>query len=194
MVLGERAKTINSLKKERLLCIMHKSIFSQPILRNIHYQHGISINFFMIIRNATSDDITAISIIEKNIFESPWTDTMFDSELSREDSIILVATDEEYIVAYLVVRRGLEDAEIFRIAVIPAFRRTGIARTLLNRGEQWCVSHSLKKFLLEVDEINSSAIALYTSFGFIAVGRRKNYYDHRDAILMQKNLTSECLC
>jgi ribosomal-protein-alanine N-acetyltransferase len=148
----------------------------------------------MFFRNATSNDIAAIAIIEKNLFESPWTDAMFDSELSREDSLILLASDEDCIVAYLVVRGGHDDAEIFRLAVMPAFRRTGIARALLNRGEQWCVSHSLKRILLEVNEINSAAIVLYTSYGFNICGRRKYYYGSHDALLMYKNLTSERIC
>jgi len=148
----------------------------------------------MIIRNMTSDDIIAIAVIEKALFDSPWTDTMFDSELSRNDSFMLAVAEEERIVAYLVIRKGHDDAEIFRIAVIPEFRRTGIARTLLDRGKEWCVSNSVKKILLEVDEINRVAIDLYTSYGFIVGGRRKNYYGTHDAILMHKILTSEHLC
>lgn len=91
---------------------------------------------------------------------------------------------------YLLVQPVLDERHILQLCVAPPFRRRGIARRLLQpllaeaEAQHWAL-------LLEVRAGNSAAIALYRNLGFVASGRRKNYYANRgdagteDALLMQ---------
>ncbi|PKM63100.1 MAG: ribosomal-protein-alanine N-acetyltransferase, partial [Firmicutes bacterium HGW-Firmicutes-21] len=40
-------------------------------------------------------------------------------------------------------------------------------------------------FTLEVDSENTSAIGLYEGFGFVAVGRRKGFYENEQSLIMK---------
>ena len=52
----------------------------------------------------------------------------------------------------------------------------------------WCQKHDFAFLTLEVRESNAPAIALYSRFGFVRVGERKNYYSDpaENALLMTK--------
>ncbi len=74
------------------------------------------------------------------------------------------------------------EREILYVAVDPAYRRRGVARALI----QYQLA-SKDACFLEVRESNATAISLYESVGFHAVGRRKNYYSDplESAIVMR---------
>ena len=50
------------------------------------------------------------------------------------------------------------------------------------------VTEKCLNITLEVAEDNDSAISLYKKCGFIDVGRRKGFYDQRDALIMEKTI------
>ena len=54
----------------------------------------------------------------------------------------------------------------------------------------FCAEKGIKKIFLEVRESNAGAIALYTSLGFNAVGKRPNFYrmPTEAAIIMTKEI------
>jgi [ribosomal protein S18]-alanine N-acetyltransferase len=69
-----------------------------------------------------------------------------------------------------------EVSEIVAIGTLPAFRRRGLADTLLSAAQTMAREAGFDGLLLEVAEDNKPAIALYDSFGFQVLGIRKNYY------------------
>jgi len=142
----------------------------------------------MIIRKASADDVDQIVSIEREAFESPWSRTSFIEELSRSDTETLIAFWENKAAGYCSVRLGIDEAELFKIAVLRDFRRKSIARSLYLEAEQICIENGKTRIFLEVDEINASAISLYGNLGFTEVSRRKNYYGNRSAIIMMKLL------
>ena len=85
----------------------------------------------------------------------------------------------------------LDEAEILQFWVSRASHRKGYGRYLLSS-----ILNDLKQRLniigvfLEVRDGNTAAINLYSSIGFVQVGRRINYYNvgtwQFDAIVMQK--------
>ncbi len=69
-----------------------------------------------------------------------------------------------------------EEAEILTLGVIPAARRQGVARALVEDLLARCRKAGAKSVLLEVAIDNPAAYGLYESCGFAAVGRRPRYY------------------
>ena len=79
---------------------------------------------------------------------------------------------------------------VTNIAVLPAYRRQGIGKKILEHVIKDCESE-LEFISLEVRVSNNAAISLYEYFGFETVGTRKRFYTnpHEDALIMTKKFT-----
>lgn len=111
--------------------------------------------------------------------------------LRSEQSVFLVALQQEICVGYLLVifHRGTRLARLYSIAVDPQWRGQGIARKLINKGEEEAQRRGALYYRLEVNNTNESAIGLYHTLGFKEFGLLQDYYDdHSDALRMQKRI------
>ena len=83
-----------------------------------------------------------------------------------------------------------DEGEIADVAVLPAAKRRGIARALLERMSAELAEEGVHALFLEVRESNTAARALYSALGFAEVGRRPAYYRHpsEDALLLRRDL------
>src|SRR5262249_54925191 len=70
------------------------------------------------------------------------------------------------------------EAEILTLAVLPTFRRRGIARRLLASVVDRLTGAGCQRLLLEVAEDNGAARSLYDTLGFAEIGHRPSYYRH----------------
>ena len=97
-----------------------------------------------------------------------------------------VCLDGDTLAGYIVLSIVLDEGSIDNVAVVPEFRRRGIADLLLSHAEEQGRALELAFLTLEVRSRNEPAIRLYEKHGFVEVGRRKNYYEkpREDAILM----------
>jgi ribosomal-protein-alanine N-acetyltransferase len=77
---------------------------------------------------------------------------------------------------FLLARHVATEAEILTLGVLPASRRTGMARALLADFLDSARRRGARHAFLEVAEDNDAALALYTAAGFAAIGRRPAYY------------------
>ena len=136
-------------------------------------------------------DLTAIETIERASYPTPWSRSMFASELAKPTSLSLGAFDPETkeLVGYLIISRYVDAWHVMNVAVPETHRRRGIARTLLERLFQVTASDERRGYTLEVRVSNKGAIKLYESLGFHARGVRRGYYtDNReDAVIMWKD-------
>lgn len=73
-----------------------------------------------------------------------------------------------------------EEAELLTLGVIPAARRKGHSRLLLEAVLAETACRGAERLVLEVSAHNLKARRLYAQAGFEAVGRRRNYYRDRD--------------
>ena len=73
-----------------------------------------------------------------------------------------------------------DEAEVLSIAVAAERRGSGGGGVLLARHLGRLQGMGVRRVVLEVDEDNASAIALYRRFGFVQVGKRKAYYVTKD--------------
>ena len=140
----------------------------------------------------TITDIDQVMVIENKSFSTPWPSSAYRYELQEnKNSIHLVAVDDKgdrnpQIVGMIVLWIIIDEAHIATLAVLPEFRRNGIARRLLIHALSKAVEQGAITATLEVRENNIPAQKLYRNFGFAKVGHRISYYRYNNlhAIIM----------
>jgi ribosomal-protein-alanine N-acetyltransferase len=143
------------------------------------------------LRRLEMRDLNAIERIERASYPTPWSRSMFASELAKPSSICLGAFDLEtlQLVGYLVISRYVDAWHVMNVAVAAEHRRRGIATMLLEA----TAGRGRRGYTLEVRVSNAGAVALYERLGFKPRGVRRGYYtDNReDALIMWKDPISE---
>ncbi len=142
------------------------------------------------LRRLELGDLDAIEQIEQVSYPTPWSRSMFTTELAKPSSLSFGALDEEEtLVGYLVLSRYVDAWHVMNVAVAPAWRRRGVATALLRRLLDETRHDAQRGYTLEVRVSNVSAISLYERFGFRPKGVRRGYYtDNReDALIMWRD-------
>lgn len=140
------------------------------------------------------DDLEAVMKIERKAFSSPWTQSMFLSELWENPfsfSYVAKEEDSERLVGYICFWLVVDEIHIMNVATHPGSRRKGVGgeliRLALRNGEE----QGARIATLEVRASNFPAQALYAKLNFRQTGMRKNYYQDpkEDALLLQYDFT-----
>lgn len=136
------------------------------------------------IRRLTYADLPQVIAIERRAFPTPWSLAMFVLELSKTSGVCLAARRDEQLVGYVICSRYEDVWHVMNVAVDPVRRREGIARALLEDLFERLGDDA--RVTLEVRPSNAAAIALYETFGFLAAGLRRRYYQDNgeDALIM----------
>ena len=108
----------------------------------------------------------------------PWSAADFRSLIADPSCVLLVRTQAENLLAFVLFRLAADEAELLTLATAPGARRGGHARSLLDEGLDTAAARGAHACFLEVAATNLAARNLYESLGFRQVGRRTNYY-HR---------------
>ncbi len=134
-------------------------------------------------------DLSAIEAIEQRAYPTPWSRSMFASELAKPTSICLGAFEGPDLVGYVVNSRYVDAWHIMNVAVAPDHQRRGIATGLLQRLFELTREDERRGYTLEVRVSNEEAIGLYEKLGFESRGIRRGYYtDNReDALIMWRD-------
>ena len=146
------------------------------------------------VRMASLSDLDAIAGIEQTCSSMPWHTDSLRYDLSDHNNAFYWVAELENtskIVAYSACRHMVDDAEIMNIAVLPEWRRIGIARQLLLIMESHARQSGLEAMYLEVRESNSPARRLYRESGYTEITFRYQYYanNRENAIIMSKNIS-----
>jgi [ribosomal protein S18]-alanine N-acetyltransferase len=144
------------------------------------------------LRSLTLDNLADIERIEKRAYRTPWSRSMFASELAKPTSICLGAFEGGRLVGYVINSRYVDAWHVMNVAVDPDFQQRGIARRLLERLFELTAGDAKRGYTLEVRVSNDVAIRLYEKLGFESHGIRRGYYtDNReDALIMWKDAPS----
>jgi ribosomal-protein-alanine N-acetyltransferase len=103
--------------------------------------------------------------------------------------LFFVARCSGQVVGYSVTCTGPRGAEIVSIAVLPRWRRHGVARALLLRTLRILRPSDARVVRLMVRPANISAISFYRSFGFRRIRLVRGYYENGgDALRMALEL------
>ena len=140
-------------------------------------------------------DIPILATYEKELFPySPWSTSQFKEEFAGIPTtrFMSVAEDGNTIVGYcgvFVPAPGIE-ADILTVAVLPAYRRQGIAKEFMRQIEAYAIEREASAMMLEVELSNESAIKLYEALGYMKISVRMDYYGPgKDAHVMRKELS-----
>jgi [ribosomal protein S18]-alanine N-acetyltransferase len=144
----------------------------------------------MSVRAPHPGDVRALAEAEQACFSDPWPGQLFASEVMAGGRFHRVLVDPGgVLVGYLLATWQYLDLHVLKVAVLPVYRRQGLARRLMALAEEHATELGGETVTLEVRESNVAAAALYDSLGFARVGRRTAYYmDGEDALIMTKRL------
>ena len=136
----------------------------------------------------TAAHLDEVAAIENDCFSHPWSRRSLESELKNETSHFLVAVEDGKVIGYIGMSAVIDEGYLFNAAVDSHYRKKGVGSALVRELVTWCQKHDFAFLTLEVRESNAPAIALYSRFGFVRVGERKNYYSKpaENALLMTK--------
>ena len=141
-------------------------------------------------RPLTQLDLVEIFAIEKAAYgKDAWSMAQLKEEVAGKERFYLIAEADQKVVGYAGAVKLADVCDVLTLTVDESYRRKGIGRELLRRILDWTRNQSCKAVMLEVRVGNEEAMPLYTSFGFIEISRRANYYGPgKTAIVMRKEL------
>jgi len=147
----------------------------------------------------TTAVLDLIAEVDKTAYAHPWSRRHFADSLAAGHAMqMLVMTpdpvrdpphwahapalpDGRWLLGYLVVMQGVDEAHLLNITTVPVHQRQGWARFMLQALQWWARGQGAHALWLEVRASNEVARALYKAVGFEVVGTRKGYYPDRDA-------------
>ncbi len=150
----------------------------------------------LVIRKAEPPDISQIMQINLETLPENYPEYFFREIYDRYEKAFFVAETEGKVIGYVMCRmeggvsnfglRWIRRGHIVSIAVLPAFRRQGIASELVNNSMKALkTEYNAKEVILEVRVTNLAAISLYDKLGFSKIRTLHVYYRNgEDAQLM----------
>ncbi|CAN5380971.1 ribosomal protein S18-alanine N-acetyltransferase [soil metagenome] len=136
-------------------------------------------------------DLPQVVAIERQVYDRPWSEALFASELAQPTRRYLAARADtrdgaDRLLGYGGVMDAAGEAHITTVVVDPDVRRRKVASRLVLALLDAAVAMGTTAATLEVRAGNHGAQRLYSSFGFAPVGVRPGYYapTGEDAIIM----------
>lgn len=146
-------------------------------------------------RQPTTLDLPVLASYEKQLFPySPWSTSQFKEEFAGIPTtrFMAIAESDNSIIGYCGVflpAPGVA-ADVLTVAVLPEYRRQGIAREFMRQIENWAQERGASAMMLEVEKSNTAAIELYKSLGYMQISVRMDYYGPgQDAFVMRKEIS-----
>ena len=131
------------------------------------------------------EDAKSLVAIDAVCFDIPWEEHVIISDLNEGSSAYLKATVNGKIAGYGVLRRMNDSSHLMNIAVLPEYRRHGIALQLMAGFDELSNEWGCRKMRLEVRSSNVTARNFYVSLGFVYSSRARSYYaDGEDALIL----------
>ena len=140
------------------------------------------------VRRATEADLPLLLSAEARLFPAdPWGGSALAGHVAAPHTVSLLLFLDGAFAGYLLAGFSPPEGELYRVAVLPEYRRRGFGRSLLSGLFREADERQADSIWLEVRESNVAARSLYAAAGFALVSRRENYYrDPREAALVMK--------
>jgi ribosomal-protein-alanine N-acetyltransferase len=140
------------------------------------------------LREMIASDLPIVVQIERASYSVPWSEATFRGLLRRRDADMVVAVADGNVVAYACFWCVVDQGELGNVAVSKMWRGRGLAARLLHEILARAARRGVREVFLEVRPSNAVARRLYDRFGFMPVGRRRNYYQEpvEDALVLRR--------
>ena len=136
----------------------------------------------------TLADLEAVLDIERAAFTNPTSREMLVWEIEHSDvtRIWVARAPDDPVVGFCSCWLVFDELHIHTVAVRPAWRRRGIARTLMDGVLGAAAAEGATRATLEVRRSNEAARSLYAGLGFVERGVRPRYYTRpvEDALIL----------
>ena len=146
------------------------------------------------IRPMIEQDVISIINIEKNSYDFPWSETIFQDCL-RAGYSSWVIENNKILIGYGIMLITSDESHILNLCVHPDYQSMGVGKQLLDYFLFLARRQNIHRIFLEVRPTNFRAIRLYISMGFNEIGKRRNYYPTKigreDALILAKTLLKE---
>lgn len=133
----------------------------------------------IVLRPGEIDDIDDVMAIMTSAFSpcfgEAWTRSQCAGILPMRGVSLTLAESDGVAVGFSLVRAVADEAELLLLAVDQTAQRRGIGHALLDHFIGAARADGAHRLHLEVRDGNP-AMALYRAAGFVAAGRRRNYY------------------
>ncbi len=141
----------------------------------------------------TEGDLEPVMAIEAQTV-GPWSGKQLADELQQPFGWQFVArtASGEGIVGYICGRTVAAEAEILKVAVVPAWRSHGVGSRLITHVLHFLADRKVERCHLELRRSNGPALQLYKKFKFKQTATRRNYYADplEDAIVMTRKFST----
>jgi [ribosomal protein S18]-alanine N-acetyltransferase len=142
---------------------------------------------------AKPSDAVPIAAMSRDLIESglgwSWTGVRVGRAICSRETSVLVARHAGKLCAFAIMYFGDDVAHLNLLAVIPAVRRTGIGRRLLDWLQVTALESGIRCIDLELRAANTGARAFYERLGYELNGQIPGYYRGQEAALrMSKRL------
>ena len=155
----------------------------------------------LVLREVRIEDLIEVMNVNRVCLPENYTYSFFESLARDFGKAFWVALVDGRVVGYVMCRverifskldmlRVRKAGHIVSVAVLPNYRRLGIATQLMNNVlRELADTYNCDEAYLEVRVSNTQAINLYRKLGFRTVSIQKGYYaDGEDAAIMAKHL------
>lgn len=142
------------------------------------------------VREISFSDVDEVAEIERICFSMPWSKELIAQELLNKNAYYQCAIIDGKLVGYMGMWKICDEGHITNVAVLPDYRKKGIASLLISKIIEICKCSEINNLTLEARESNIEAIHLYEKFGFESAGKRPNYYQRptESAVIMWKKI------
>lgn len=105
-----------------------------------------------------------------------WSASRIGWHIRNPESIVLTAQYGSTTIGFAIMRYGDDVAHLNLLAVDPAHRRRGVARTIMTWLEETALTAGTFVIGLELRATNQGAFAFYSALGYRELGRVPGYY------------------
>lgn len=139
------------------------------------------------VASVRQDDLPAIMELERSSFSETeqWSERSWQGEILAERRTLLIARSYRP-VGVIALQTIDRSADLQRIMVAPAHRRSGVAVELVRAGVEAVRHQGARSVMLEVRFDNDPAIELYQRLGFEQLAAREHYYGRGKHALILK--------
>ena len=136
----------------------------------------------------TPERVPAAAEVERTCLSTAWSESQIASLPPEAVYLTALASESGALCGIGCLYCVAGEAELQNLAVLPAYRRRGVAQALLTALFAEARKRNCESVFLEVAAGNEAAQTLYRKNGFVPVGRRPGFYRGEDAVLMKKGL------